>query len=70
MGSFGQSSEVWVCSFAHAADLAGVLREMVVAAWHHEVAAAEQAGNAEKVKRQAKRTRAAVLGSSTRSRYA
>jgi hypothetical protein len=38
-----------VCSFANAADLAGVLRELVVTAWRHQVAAAERAGNAEKV---------------------
>ena len=35
--------------FADAADLAGVLRELVVTAWRHQVAAAERAGNAEKV---------------------
>jgi hypothetical protein len=49
IGSFGQIGEVWVCSFADAADLAGVLRELVVIAWRHQVAAAERAGNAEKV---------------------
>jgi hypothetical protein len=49
MGSFGQVGEVWVSSFADAADLAGVLREMVRTAWRHQVAAAERTGNAEKV---------------------
>jgi hypothetical protein len=38
-----------VSSFADAADLAGVLRQLVVAAWRHEVASAERTGNAEKV---------------------
>jgi hypothetical protein len=38
--SFGQIGEVWVCSFADAADLAGVLRELVVIAWRYQVAAA------------------------------
>ena len=46
---FGQIGEVWVCSFADAADLAGVLRELVVTAWRYQVTAAEQTGNAEKV---------------------
>jgi hypothetical protein len=49
VGSFGQVGEVWVCGFGDAADLAGVLREMVLTAWRHQVAAAERTGNAEKV---------------------
>jgi hypothetical protein len=49
IGSFGQIGEVWVCSFADAVDLAGVLRELVVTAWQHQIAADERAGNAEKV---------------------
>jgi hypothetical protein len=49
IASFGQVGEVWVSSFADAADLALVLRMLVVTAWRHEVAAAQRAGNAEKV---------------------
>jgi hypothetical protein len=49
ISSFGQIGEVWVCSFADAADLAGVLRELVVTAWRYQVTTAERAGNAEKV---------------------
>jgi hypothetical protein len=49
IGSFSQIGEVWVCSFADAADLAGVLRELVVTAWRYQIAAAERTGNAEKV---------------------
>jgi hypothetical protein len=49
VGGFGQVDEIWLCSFAHAADLARVLRELIVTAWRHEVAAAERAGNAERV---------------------
>jgi hypothetical protein len=49
ISSFGQIGEVWVCSFADAADLAGVLRELVVIAWRYQVAAAGRTGNAEKV---------------------
>jgi hypothetical protein len=47
--SFGQVGEVWVSSFAYAADLALVLRALVVTARRHQVAAAERADNAEKV---------------------
>jgi hypothetical protein len=47
--SFGQVGEVWVSSFAHAADLALVLRALVIGAWRYEIASAERAGNADKV---------------------
>ena len=49
ISSFGQIGGVWVCSFADAGDLAGVLRELVVTAWHYQVAAAGRTGAAEKV---------------------
>jgi hypothetical protein len=49
VSSFGQIGEVWACSFADAADLTGVLRELVITVWRHQVTAAERAGSAEKV---------------------
>ena len=47
--AFGQVGKVWVSSFTNAADLALVLRALVVAAWRYEVTAVERTGNAEKV---------------------
>jgi hypothetical protein len=47
--SFGQVGDVWVSGFADAADLALVLRMLVLTAWRHKVVAVERAGNAEKV---------------------
>jgi hypothetical protein len=46
---FGQVEDVWVSGFAYAADLALVLRALVVAAWRYEVTAVERAAHAEKV---------------------
>lgn len=47
--SFGRVGDVWVCGFTDAVAVGGVLREMVITVWRHEIAAAERAGSAEKV---------------------
>ena len=49
IASFGQVGDVWVPGFADAADLAPVLRMLVLTACRHKVVTAERAGNAEKV---------------------